>query len=66
MLATPNPHSDAGQFRIDEVGLDSPLLEAVIKLHAAGKARLGPFPKGAFEDHARRKMILVALSLIHI
>jgi GNAT superfamily N-acetyltransferase/predicted nucleic acid-binding protein len=62
MLATPNPHSDAGQFRIDEVGLDSPLLEAVIKLHAAGKARLGPFPKGAFEDHARRKMILVAIA----
>ena len=50
------------QFRIEEVGLDSPMLEAVIKLHAAGKARLGPFPQGAFEDHARQKMILAAVA----
>jgi hypothetical protein len=38
------------------------MLEAVIKLHAAGKARLGPFPQGAFEDHARQKMILAAVA----
>lgn len=42
--------------------MDSPLLEAVILLHAAGKNRLGPFPKGAFEEHARRKMILAAIA----
>src|SRR5436190_24180775 len=51
-----------GDFRIEEVGLDSPLLESVIKVHAASKSYLGPFPKGAFEDHARRRMILVAVS----
>jgi GNAT superfamily N-acetyltransferase len=62
MSACPNSPSDYGQFQIDEVGLDSPLLEAVIRLHAAGKNRLGPFPKGAFEDHARRKMILAAIA----
>lgn len=45
-----------------EVGLDTPLLEAVIRLHAAGKSRLGPFPKGAFEDHARRKMIFTVVA----
>ncbi len=62
MSATPSPHSDAGQFRIEEIGLNSPLLEAVIKLHTAGKSRLGPFPRGAFEDHAQRNLILAALA----
>ena len=57
-----SPMSNDHQFRIEEVGLDSPMLEAVIKLHAAGKARLGPFPQGAFEDHARQKMILAAVA----
>jgi ribosomal protein S18 acetylase RimI-like enzyme len=50
------------QFLIEEVDLNSPLLDAVTKLHAIGKARLGPFPQGAFEDHARQKKILVAVS----
>jgi GNAT superfamily N-acetyltransferase len=59
--AKPEP-TPANQFRIEEVGLNSPLLEAVIKLHAAGKARLGPFPQGAFEDYARQEMILVAVA----
>jgi predicted nucleic acid-binding protein len=54
--------SSANQFRIEEVGLDSPFLEVVMKLHAVSKARLGPFPEGAFEDHARKKMILVAVT----
>jgi len=49
-------------FEIVEVGLDSPLLEEVIKLHNASKARLGPFPRGAFEDHARQKVILAAVT----
>jgi GNAT superfamily N-acetyltransferase len=63
MSARAKPKSTpASHFRIEEVGLDSPLLEAVIKLHAAGKARLGPFPQGAFEDHARQKMILAAVA----
>ena len=50
------------QFHIEEVGLNSPLLESVIGLHAAGKATLGPFPRGAFEDHARQKLILAAIA----
>lgn len=54
--------SNNDQFRIEEVGLDSPFLEAVIKLHAASKATLGPFPEGAFKDHARQKMILAAVA----
>lgn len=54
--------TSANQFRIEEVDLNSPLLDAVIKLHAAGKARLGPFPQGAFEDHARQKKILAAVT----
>src|SRR6267378_433846 len=61
MDTKPSAPSDS-HFRIEEVGLGSPFLEAVIKLHAAGKGRLGPFPKGAFEDHAQRRMILVAVS----
>ena len=51
-----------GQFHIEEVGLDSPFLELVVSLHATGKAKLGPFPRGAFEDHARQKLILVAIA----
>jgi len=50
------------QFRIVEVGLDSPFLEAVIKLYASIRGRLGPFPRGAFEDHAARKRILAAIT----
>ena len=50
------------QFHIEEVGLNSPLLGAVINLHATGKAKLGPFPRGAFEDHARQKLILAAVT----
>lgn len=44
------------------VGLDSPHLAKVMALHAARKSRLGQFPVGAFEDHARRKLILAAVA----
>jgi hypothetical protein len=54
--------SNANPFRIEEIGFNSPLLEAVIKLHTSGKARLGPFPRGAFEDHARQNRIIVAVA----
>lgn len=50
------------QVSVKEVGLHSPLLEEVIKLHAAGKSTLGPFPRGAFEDHACRNLILAAIT----
>jgi len=33
-----------------------------VNLHAAGKSKLGPFPLGAFEDHARQKLILAAVT----
>src|ERR1044072_9437753 len=62
MIADAPQTSNRDQFRIEEVGLGSPLLEAVIKLHAAGKARLGPFPQGAFEDHAKQRKILAAIT----
>ena len=44
------------------LGLDSPHLSKVMALHAERKARLGQFPAGAFEDHARRKLIFAAVS----
>ena len=50
-----------GQFLIEEVDLHSTSFEAVIQLHTAAKARLGPFPRGAFEEHAQQKRILAAI-----
>jgi hypothetical protein len=41
---------------------DSPLLQGVLQLHAANKSTLGAFPKGAFEEAALRKWILVAVA----
>jgi hypothetical protein len=52
----------ASGFQIENVDLNSVHFEAVIRLYATSKARLGPFPRGAFEDHARRKLILAAVS----
>lgn len=49
-------------FQIDRLGPDSPLLAEVLLLHAASKSNLGAFPKGAFEDAARQKRILVAVA----
>ncbi len=62
MPTNPENKTSGGQFRIVEVGLDSPFLEAVIKIHGSIRGRLGPFPKGAFEDHAQRKRILAAVT----
>lgn len=50
------------QFRIEEIDLESPHLEAVIKLHTVGKARLGLFPRGAFEEYARLRKIVGAIT----
>ena len=46
---------------IRTIGTDSALLDAVIALHATDGHNLGMFPKGAFQEHARKKWILVAL-----
>jgi predicted nucleic acid-binding protein len=37
------------------------ILDQVIKLHRADSHRLGFFPKGAFEEHAHARQILIAL-----
>ena len=49
-------------FQIKSIGPDSPLLTEVLLLHAASKSNLGAFPKGAFEDAAHQKRILVAIA----
>jgi predicted GNAT family acetyltransferase len=49
------------QFKIEAIDNHSPHLETVIKLWRANSQTLGNFPKGAFEDHAARRQIFVAL-----
>ncbi|WP_017655429.1 GNAT family N-acetyltransferase [Fortiea contorta] len=49
------------QFKIEAIDNHSPYLATVKKLWRANSKRLGCFPKGAFEDHAARRQILVAL-----
>ncbi|MEH1916131.1 GNAT family N-acetyltransferase [Nostoc sp.] len=48
-------------FKIEQIDNHSPYLETVKKLGRANSKTLGNFPKGAFEDHAARRQILVAL-----
>ncbi|MGH7972043.1 MAG: GNAT family N-acetyltransferase, partial [Limisphaerales bacterium] len=49
-------------FSIEPVGPESSLLPAVILLHGASKGNVGAFPKGAFEEAARKKWILAAIA----
>lgn len=49
-------------FQVEQIGAASTYLPQVLSLHAAFKATLGPFPRGAFEEHAEKKQILVALA----
>jgi GNAT superfamily N-acetyltransferase/predicted nucleic acid-binding protein len=49
-------------IEIRAIDSSSPHLADVIKLHRADSHRLGFFPKGAFEDHARARQILLALN----
>jgi hypothetical protein len=53
---------DIVSFGIQHIGPDSPLLAEVLLLHSASKNRVGAFPKGAFEEAARRNWILVAIA----
>lgn len=48
------------QVQVIEPGTE--LFEAVIALHTGKKATLGPFPRGAFEDHAAKGWILGAVA----
>jgi len=54
--------SRENSIQIITVSLESPLFVAVVALHAARKSRLGQFPVGAFEEHAKRKLILAAVT----
>ncbi|MEA5574179.1 GNAT family N-acetyltransferase [Calothrix sp. UHCC 0171] len=49
------------QIKIEAIDNHSPHLETVRKLWRANSKTLGNFPKGAFEEHAARRQILVAL-----
>lgn len=65
-----NKTSGENQFRIVEVGLGSPFLEAVIKIHGSIRSRLGPFPRGAFEtmpngkEFSRLSHLMMLLAVI--
>ena len=49
------------EFKILSIDHASPYLEQVIKLGEANSATLGFFPKGAFEQAASKKWIIVAV-----
>lgn len=49
-------------IRIEPITTDSPHLAKVIALHRLDGKKLGMFPKGAFQDHAVKGLILLALS----
>ena len=48
-------------IEVRAIDSSSPYLADVIRLHGVESHRLGFFPKGAFEDHARMGQILLAL-----
>jgi GNAT superfamily N-acetyltransferase len=49
------------QIKVEAIDNHSPYLETVLKLWRANSKTLGRFPRGAFEEHAARRQILVAL-----
>ncbi|MFW6116348.1 MAG: GNAT family N-acetyltransferase [bacterium] len=49
-------------MRIERISEDSKYLSEVVKLWRGNSDTLGFFPLGAFEDHAARRLILVAVS----
>lgn len=48
-------------IKIERTALSAAVLECVISLHRESAKTLGFFPKGAFEEHARLRQIIVAL-----
>lgn len=48
-------------MKIEIVTFDSPHLPAVKKLGKENAATLGFFPEGAFDDHAKKKLIFAAI-----
>jgi predicted nucleic acid-binding protein/GNAT superfamily N-acetyltransferase len=49
-------------IKIEQITPDSPHLATVISLHRIDGKNLGMFPKGAFQEHAAERLILLALS----
>ena len=49
-------------FTIERLTVPTPHLECVMALHRRNAKTLGFFPKGAFEEHARLRQIIVAIS----
>ena len=46
---------------LERLGFPTPHLERVMMLHRLNAKTLGFFPKGAFEEHAKLRRIIVAL-----
>jgi len=51
----------SNQIKLERLGFPTPHLERVMALHRLNAKTLGFFPKGAFEDHAKLRQIIVAL-----
>ncbi len=49
-------------IKIEAITADSPHLATVMALHRANGRNLGMFPKGAFQEHAAERLILLALT----
>ncbi|MCT7982155.1 GNAT family N-acetyltransferase [Laspinema sp. A4] len=49
------------EVKLEIIDAQSPYLEAVIALGDSNKKTLSFFPKGAFQDHASRRQIIVAI-----
>jgi len=49
------------QTTLERLGFPTPHLERVVALHRLNARTLGFFPKGAFEEHAKLRQIIVAL-----
>ena len=48
-------------FKVISIDLNSPYFEQVIKLGEANRSTLGFLPRGAFEQHASKKQIIVVI-----
>jgi GNAT superfamily N-acetyltransferase len=54
----------SNQITIERLGFPTPHLERVVALHRFNAKTLGFFPKGAFEEHAKLRHIIVALDSV--
>ena len=55
------PSTVSNPIKLERLGFPSPHLERVMVLHRLNAKTLGFFPKGAFEEHAKLRQIIVAL-----